>query len=71
MASVRQKHENEHFESLFRRFKRAVEKDGIIQEVRNREHYEKPSSVRKRAKAAAKKRYQRQTASTQVDSRKY
>lgn len=71
MASVRQKHENEHFESLFRRFKRAVEKDGIIQEVRNREHYEKPSMVRKRAKAAAKKRYQRQTEAGQIDSRKY
>ncbi len=71
MASASLKHENEHFEALFRRFKRAVEKDGIIQEVRNREHYEKPSSVRKRARAAARKRYQRQTESTQIDSRKF
>ncbi len=71
MASVKLKHENEHFEALFRRFKRAVEKDGIIQEVRNRERYEKPSSIRKRARAAARKRYQRQTESSQVDSRKF
>lgn len=61
MPSVKIKHEKESFESLMRRFKRAVEKDGIIQEVRDREHYEKPSMVRKRAHAAAKKRNQRKT----------
>lgn len=59
MPSAKLKHEKEHFESLMRRFKRAVDKDGTIQEVRNREHYEKPSVTRKRANAAARKRAQR------------
>lgn len=59
MASAQLRHPKESFESLLRRFKRAVDKDGIIQEVRNREFYEKPSAVRKRNKAAAKKRNQR------------
>ncbi len=71
MASVKLKHEREHFESLFRRFKRAVEKDGIIQESRSREYYEKASTTRKRAKAAARKRYQRQSESTQIQERKF
>ena len=61
MASAKLKHEKESFESLMRRFKRNVEKDGIIQEVRNREHYEKPSAIRKRANAAARKRLQRKS----------
>ena len=61
MASVKKKHDNESFESLLRRFKRAVDKDGIIQEVRNRERFEKPSIARKRAKAAARKRNQRKS----------
>lgn len=61
MPSAKLRHDKEHFESLLRRFKRAVEKDGTIQEVRNRKHYEKPSMVRKRAKAAARKRVQRKT----------
>jgi len=59
MASAKLRHDKESFESLMRRFKRNVDKDGIIQEVRNREFYEKPSVVRKRNKAAAKKRNQR------------
>jgi small subunit ribosomal protein S21 len=59
MPSAKLRHEKESFESLMRRFKRNVDKDGVIQEVRNREFYEKPSVTRKRNKAAAKKRNQR------------
>ena len=46
---------NESFESLLRRFTRKVQQDGILAEVRHREYFEKPSVKRKR-KAAAKKR---------------
>ena len=50
---------NESFEKLMRRFKRAIEKDDIINELRRREYYEKPTTARKRAKAAARKRWER------------
>ena len=50
---------NESFEKLMRRFKRAVEKDDLINELRKREFYEKPTSKRKRARAAARKRWER------------
>jgi small subunit ribosomal protein S21 len=49
----------ESFEKLMRRWKRAVEKDDVLGEVRKREHYEKPTSKRKREKAAARKRWER------------
>ncbi|MBD3653877.1 30S ribosomal protein S21 [Kangiella sp.] len=55
MPSVRVK-ENEPFDVALRRFKRSCEKAGILAEVRKREYYEKPTSVRKREKAAAVKR---------------
>lgn len=55
MPSVRLK-ENEPFEVALRRFKRACEKAGVMAEVRQREFYEKPTSVRKRKAAAAVKR---------------
>ncbi len=55
MPSVRLK-ENEPFDLAWRRFKRMCEKAGILAEVRRREHYEKPTEVRKRKKAAAVKR---------------
>jgi small subunit ribosomal protein S21 len=49
--------ENEPFDIALRRFKRTCEKAGIMAEVRRREHYEKPTTVRKRNKAAAVKRH--------------
>ena len=41
---------DESFESALRRFKKKIEQEGILKEVRNRKHYEKPSE-RKRKKA--------------------
>lgn len=39
----------ESFEAAMRRFKRKIEEEGILREVRDRKHYEKPSE-RKRKK---------------------
>ncbi|MGD2083628.1 MAG: 30S ribosomal protein S21 [Chromatiales bacterium] len=58
MPNVRVK-ENEPFEVALRRFKRSCEKAGVLAEVRRREHYEKPTSERKRKAAAAVKRWQK------------
>jgi small subunit ribosomal protein S21 len=49
--------ENEPFEVAIRRFKRAVEKTGLLPELRAREFYEKPTAERKRKLAAAVKRH--------------
>jgi len=56
MPSVRVK-ENEPFETALRRFKRAVEKAGVLTRARRYQFYEKPSKQRQRAKAAAVKRH--------------
>jgi small subunit ribosomal protein S21 len=45
----------ESFEGAMRRFKRKIEEEGILREVRDRKHYEKPSE-RKRKKAKQSKR---------------
>ncbi len=55
MPSVRVK-EHEPFEVALRRFRRSCEKAGVFAEVRRREFYEKPTAVRKRKAAAARKR---------------
>ena len=49
--------ENEPFDIALRRFKRSCEKAGILSEVRKRQYYEKPTTVRKRKAAAAVKRH--------------
>ena len=56
MPSVRVR-ENEPFEAALRRFKRTIEKTGLLTELRAREFYEKPTAERKRKKAAAVKRH--------------
>lgn len=48
--------DNETLESALRRFKRSCARDGILSEVRKREHYEKPSVKRKKKSEAARKK---------------
>ncbi len=47
---------NESLDTALKRFKRSCAKDGVIAEVRMREHYEKPSVKRKKKSEAARKR---------------
>ena len=44
------------FDIALRRFKKQVEKAGLLSEMKKRQHYEKPSVMRKNKKAAARKR---------------
>lgn len=55
---------NESFESLFKRWKRAVDKSNLLRDLREYEHFEKPSVTRKRRLAAAKKRWERKQSET-------
>jgi small subunit ribosomal protein S21 len=48
--------ENESFEFALKRFKKQVEKAGILTELRRREYYDKPSVRKKKKAAAARKR---------------
>ncbi|MBM3379884.1 MAG: 30S ribosomal protein S21 [Betaproteobacteria bacterium] len=70
MPTIRLK-ENEPFDVALRRFKRTIEKTGIITELRAREFYEKPTAERKRKKAAAVKRHYKRIRSMMLPKRKY
>ena len=48
---------NGDFNKALRIFKKKVQEAGIVQEVRERQQYIKPSEQRKRAKAAGRKRW--------------
>lgn len=48
--------EGENIESVLKRFKKKVQKAGILAEIKRRERYEKPSVRKKRKSAAARKR---------------
>ncbi|GBD96898.1 MAG TPA: 30S ribosomal protein S21 [Nitrospirae bacterium] len=48
--------ENESFENALRKFKKQCEREGILSEVRKREHYDKPSVKKKKKSIAARKK---------------
>ena len=48
--------DNEPFEVAMKRFKKQVEKAGVLTELRRREYFDKPSVRKKKKAAAAKKR---------------
>ena len=54
--------EEESFENALRRFKRKCEKEGILTELRKRQHFEKPSVKRKRKAIQARKKILRKLA---------
>jgi small subunit ribosomal protein S21 len=48
--------QDEPLEKALKRFKRQVEKEGIIREFKKREFYEKPSTIKNRKKKALKRK---------------
>ena len=48
--------ENESIESALKRFKKKIQKAGILSEIKRRERYEKPSVKKKRKSEIARKR---------------
>ena len=62
MPKVKLRNDKERFDQLFRRFKKSVDNANVLQDFRERESYEKPTTKRKRAKAAAKKRWAKKLA---------
>ena len=61
MPQVTPKHDKkrnktESFDQLLRRFKKSCERAGIVQEVRDREYYQKPNQKRHEANQKRKRR---------------
>jgi len=48
--------DNEPLEKSIKRFKRMVEKEGIIREWKKREYFEKPSTIKNRMKKALERK---------------
>ena len=57
---------DDNVERALRKFKKKVQDSGLLQELRDRETYEKPTTARKRKKSAARNRWRKQLASQQL-----
>ncbi len=56
----------ESFESVLKRFKKVVQEDRILSEVRQRRFFEKPCQIRMRKKAAKMRKSRRTTRKAQM-----
>jgi len=53
-------------EKALRKFKKKIQDSGLLDELRSRETYEKPTTERKRKKGAARARWRKQLRSQQL-----
>lgn len=60
---------NENVEQAMRKFKKRIQDSGLLQELRDRESYEKPTITKKRKKAAAKQRWRKKLQSQQLPAK--
>jgi small subunit ribosomal protein S21 len=58
-------------EKALRKFKKKVQESGLLEDLRDRETYEKPTTERKRKKGAAKARWRKQLRSQQLPKKQY
>jgi small subunit ribosomal protein S21 len=58
-------------EKALRKFKKKIIESGLLEELRGRETYEKPTTERKRKKGAAKARWRKQLRSQQLPKKLY
>jgi small subunit ribosomal protein S21 len=53
--------DTENLEKAIKRFKRMVEKEGIIREFKKREYYEKPSTIKNRQNKTMRRKLMKRT----------
>ena len=62
---------NDQVDKALRKFKKKVADSGLLQDLRDREFYTKPTTKRKQAKSAAKRRWQKKLESDQLPKRMF
>ena len=63
--------ENENINQALRRFKKKVEESGLLDTLRKKEFYEKPTTERKRKAGAAKARWRKKLRDQQLPPKLY
>ena len=59
------------FEKAMRQFKKKVEESGLLKEIKDRQQFMKPTTKRKMAKNAAKKRWEKKLRMESLPDRLY
>jgi len=63
--------ENENINQALRRFKKKVEESGVLDTLRKKEFYEKPTTERKRKKGAAVARWKKKLRENELPKKQF
>lgn len=63
--------DGEPFDKMLRRFKRKIEESGVLDALRAKEFYEKPTTERKRKAGAAKARWRKKLRDRELPKKLY
>ena len=58
---------NNNVEKALRVLKKKIKKSGLLQEIKERQYYQKPSEKKRKAKAAGKARWLKKQAKEKID----
>jgi small subunit ribosomal protein S21 len=62
---------NDNVEQAMRKFKKKMQDSGLLQDLRDREFYEKPTAARKKKASAAKNRWKKKVQSQKLPPKLY
>jgi small subunit ribosomal protein S21 len=62
---------NDNVEQAMRKFKKKMQDSGLLQDLRDREFYEKPTATRKKKASAAKNRWKKKVQSQKLPPKLY
>jgi small subunit ribosomal protein S21 len=62
---------DDNVERALRKFKKKIQEQGLLEELRGRETYEKPTTERKRLKGAARARWRKKLRDQQLPKKLY
>jgi small subunit ribosomal protein S21 len=62
---------NDNVEKALRKFKKKIQESGKLQELKDREFYEKPTTARKKAKSQAVRRWKKKLAQEALPKKLY
>jgi small subunit ribosomal protein S21 len=62
---------DDNVDRALRKFKKKIAESGLLNELRDRESYEKPTTARKRQRSAARNRWQKKLASQALPKKLY
>ncbi len=63
--------QNDNVDKALRKFKKKIQESGLLEEIKARQFYEKPTTERKRKKGAAQARWRKKIRDQQLPRRLY